>query len=629
MKLPALCLALLAAAPSPVPVQTERGAGEPRRGPAPVDAFHPERDEEVVPAWGGSVSVHLFGQPQNLCYPIENTSYTRWMLYELHENLLQRDWETWEYEPVLATGWDTEDGVVLAGGKDLYGRLEDRGEAWRIEPVSPANPLTEPREVPKKAVEKVERATVYTFHLRDDVRWHDGHAFDAHDVAFSLSIYRNPNVDCDSIRGYYDKIERWEVIDEHTVRVFYAEQYFNVLDVFKDFCILPAHVYDLGDPDNPDHDPDATAEEQGAWINENPHNRHWIGLGPYRLTKWSPEAIEARRFPDYFDPENGGYLDRIRWRHIQNDNTALQALINGDIDFTVRITSDDYFGPATESEAFQEGFYKGYYYVGGFNYTAWNMRRPHLAELSVRVALAHCFDFDEYIRSVAHGLGKQVTGSQFYFGPAYNHEVEPFPFDLERAAELLAEAGWYDRDGNGLIDKDGVDFEIDYLMASGNRSGQLFTQKLQENLEQVGIRLNLVSLELASFMERVLDKDFDAVGLAWSLPIETDPEQLWHSKGAKPGVRGSNRSSVADPYVDELIEEGQRELDDERRHALWRELHRYLYQEVQPYLFRVMFPRKFAMNEDIRGMQTFAIDPGYSIRRWYYPAGTPGTRSSP
>ena len=501
------------------------------------------------------------------------------------------------------------------------------GDAWLVEPVSAGNSLGEPREFPKSDVASVERGTVYTFHLREGVQWHDGHVLDLRDVLFSYGIYANPAVDCDSIRARYTgQILAAEVAGERSVRFFYAQQYFNVLETLADLAILPSHIYDLSDPDNPDHDPDASPEEQARHINENPHNTRWVGLGPYRITDWGQQGVEAERFDGYFDPQNGGYLDRIVWSHIPDDDAAFQALLNGELDFMNRVSTSDYFGEATASEAFTDHLYKGYYYTASYNYCPWNSLRPELSDPKVRIALAHCFDFDEYIRTVCNGLAKQVTGPQFYFGPSYDHDVVPFPYDLDKAEELLAEAGWYDHDGNGIIDKDGVEFEIDYLAVPGSTTVNNFSKKLQENLGRVGIKLNIELVEFATFMERSLGREFDATGLAWNLPLENDPEQLWHSNGAPADVRGSNRAAVADAKVDALIERGQRELDADARHAIWRELHRHLYYEIQPYLFRVTLPRKFGMTKKIRGVQLFPINPGYSIRRWYYPSGSPGTR---
>ena len=611
----------------------QEGVQEPRA--EPLDAFHPARDVAVEPAWGGSVDVHLSVMPKSVNHMIETSSFTRWMQYEMHETLVNLDWEHWDIRPRLVESWDTEDTLILRGGREpgntniVYGALQDEGDDWLVTPVSPAHALQEPVRVPKADVESVERATVFTFHLRHDVKWHDGHPFDAHDVWFTWSCYQNSGVDCDNNRGKFEKALQAEVIDPWTIRFFYAEQYYGVLSSFADFCILPAHLYDLRDPEHPRHDPDATPEEQAKEVNENPHNTDWIGLGPYRMTSWGPRGIEAERFDDYFDPEHGGYLDKIRWRYLQDDSQVITALINGELDFTMRISSEDYFGPATQSEEFQERFYKGYYYVGGFNYVAWNMRRPLFADVRVRKALAHAIDLDEYRRTVANGLAELPTGPMFLHGPAYDRTVERLAYDPAKAEELLSEAGWYDRDGDGIIDKDGLPFEFEYLIPSANSAGRDFSQRLQESLERLGIRMNIVALEWAAFLERVRDREFDGASMAFTVGVpEDDPENLWHSSGAASGVRGSNYPGVADAEVDRLIAQGQRELDDEKRWAIWRQLHRYLYEEVQPYLYYLAPPRKFAMSQRIRGFQAFQVNPGYSIRRWFLPAGTPGTRAT-
>src|SRR5262249_5685012 len=141
----------------------------------------------------------------------------------------------------------------------------------------------------------------------------------------------------------------------------------------------------------------------------------------------------------------------------------------------------------------------------------------------------------------------------------------------------------------------------------------------QESLARIGIRLTFVPLEWNTLMERRASREFDALSLAWVLPYEIDPEQMWHSKWAGKDERSSNFPGLADPEVDALIEQGQRELDPAKRAAIWRKLQARVY-ALQPYLFGFDPPRKFAMSRKIRGMQLVAVDPNYVIRRWYYPA---------
>jgi len=600
-------------------------------GPVPVDLWNPARAEPAEPAWGGTLVIHSEVLPKTLNHALFNSVYASNVLQELHANLIRRDWETWRFEPELCTGWEQADTLVLKDGQRLHGRVSEHDERIVLsgeETGEAHDDAGAERSFSRDQVASVERGTVFTFHLRDDVRWHDGPPFDAQDVRFSVSIAHNPEVGCDWVRPYLLKILSCEVLDAHTVRVTFGEQYFNTLSVFvDDLCILPRHLYDLHDPDHPQHDPEADDRACAREINENPHNTEWVGLGPYHLVSYGEQGIEAERFAGYWDPEHSGWVDRIVWRHIANDQAAFQALLNGELDFSMRISSEQYFGEATGQEAFTRRYCKGYFYLGSFNYTPWNMRRPLLSDLRVRKALAHAMDMRAYVENIAHGLAVLPTGPQCYFGPAYDHDVKRLEFDLDRAAELFAEAGWYDRDGDGVMDRDGKPFAIEMLVQKGNTAAEIFARMYQESLARIGARLELTSVDYATLTKRINERDFDAGGGGWSVDAtENDPVQLWHSSAAAPG--GSNYAGVMDPEVDRMIAEGDRMLDDEARWAKWRELHRYLYENVQPYLYRDAPPKKFALNKAIRGVQFFKVYPGYSLRRWYFPAGTPGTRAT-
>lgn len=616
------------ACPSADPVTHVAGGGDDTvtggPGPAVPDVFYPgfdyKSDELPAPKHGGRVIVHLPAQPKHMNYMLENSTYTRNMLYEAHEFLVHQDWESWVLVPRLAHELVEEDTVVLKGGRGEnnanihFGKVSDGGNHYLVTPVSKDNPLGEPLKVPKDEVESVQYGTAFTFYLRGDVKWHDGHPFDVQDVAFSMECYRNPNVMCDWIRFKMDQLVHYDVLGKDGIRFFYNEQYFLALDTFTSFTILPSHRYNLADPDNPDHDPDASAEKQGTYINEHPNNNEWVGLGPYRITEWSQQQVEAERFEDYFDKSNGGYLDTIRWRHISNDDAAAQALINGEVDFSPRVKTEDYFGELTQRKQFLDTYYKGYFYVGYMGYMGWNMRSPLFEDKLVRQAMGHCYNWKDFLKTYYYGLGMRVSGTIYRYSPSYNESVEVYPFDLEKAEEMLAEAGWYDHDGDGIIDKDGVAFEFEYLTSTGNKSSEAMAQRLQENLAKIGVRMTIATRDWASFLERVNARDFELTSLAWSLPVASDPFQLWHSSLAD--KRTSNHSGVADPEVDRLIEAIQTELDDQKRYGLFRDLHAYLY-DLQPYNFGVNVPRKFAMSKKIRNFQTFPINPGYSIRRWY------------
>ena len=645
-------------------------------GEAAADVFHPDRveGEELTPLFGGRVIVHLASMPKHMNYVTENSAVTTRMLYEVHETLLKQDWEFHDFRPRVASGYQVEDMLVLADGAEvryagakplrvrplgytepfqgyvLYGeitKLADRFDgvsgAYRVAPKSAGgSAMAATVEVSAADCLSIERGCALTFKLRGDVVWHDaegeangeaysikGEKLDAGDVHFSWDLYSNAEVDCDEKRFQFEKISDCEIIDDLTLRFFYQEQHFQTVETIgTSLTLLPSHIYNLKDPQSPWYDANASDSQQANHINENPHNQLWIGVGPYRVVEWNQQFIEAVRFEEYFDQENGGYLDTIRWRYIGDDNTAWQGLMNGELDYFERVKSTDYFGAATEQEEFTSQFYKGYKYLGTYGYTGWNSHRSYLSDKRVRQALAYAFPAEEYLVTNYKNLARRVSGPSPYSSAAYDHSLEPYPYDLEKARELLEEAGYYDTDGNQIVDKDGRDLVIEFMMPSGNDASKNLGLVMQENFAQVGVKVEFAALEWATFLDRMKKREFDGCNLAWVPTLESDPEQLWHSKWGAPEIEGSNNAGVQEPELDALILAGQREIDFEKRQEIWKAIHRYLY-DWQPYLFGFNVPSKFAISKKLRGFQAFAIDPGYSLRRWYYvDPNQPGTRAS-
>ncbi len=634
-------------------------------GPVPVDVFHPERDKASEPRFGGSVVVHVASLPKHMNYVTDNSGTARRMLLPTHETLLIEDWEYHDFRPRLCTSYVAEDLVVLEGdraellerypmarevrvvnrqqGVDapshrdvlaVFGSLapviEDSGSRT-LRPLSKGHPAGGDFTVREADVASIELGAVMSFALRDDVLWHPRadepatHRFDAHDVRFSWEAWHNPAVDCDAKRFQLTTLTDCEVVDDHYVRFFYEQQYSLALRAIgTNLVILPRHVYDLGDPDNPDFAESFTQEEQGNYVNEHPRNRMWIGLGPYRISEWSDQAVVAERFVDadgkalYFDRERAGFLDSIRWRVIPDDTVAMGAVLNDELDYFERMSSEDYFGGLAESEAFQDSHYKGFKYTNAFSYLSWNMYRPKLAEKVVRDALELAFDSEAYRRTGYRGQAQRITGSFPYSSAAYNHGLEVRPFDPAAARDMLDDAGWYDRNGDGTRDKNGVELEIEFLYFGSNPRSSDLGLAMKDNYAEIGVRLVLVGLEWVTLSERMAQRDFDSINLGWLPELESDPEQLWHSTlGGKDDFGTSNHAGVMDELVDKLIADGQRELDRDARMGIWRELHRRLYEDINPYLFLYRPAYRVAISKQLRGVQFFAIDPTYSIRRWH------------
>ena len=630
--------------------QGPQGTG-PGRGSA--DRFHPEvkpGEPVLEAAYGGSLYMHMGSLPQGFNRMLHSTEATKWVTHVVHDSLLHQDWETWALEPRLAESYLIEDALVLkpeaaqrypearqlGRGEQsswrLFGALRESAGGYRLR-AGQADELV----IAREDVQSLERGTVFTFRIRPGILWHDGHGFDEADVLFSWECFQNPHVDASQTRSLYGKLIHAEIPEAGKIRFFYGHQFFSALESVGEMPIIPRHLFDLNDPDlraaQPELVPDggiASLEQVGRFVNENPHNVDWVGLGPYRLSSFDQEGVIAERFDGFWDAHNpryGGYVDRLVWRHIADDKVAFQAALAGEIDLFTRLSSEDYDGAVTASELFKEKLYKGYYYTGTYSYTAWNAHRPYFKDVRVREALALLVDMESFAKAHYQGRSKLVSGPAHYFSKAYNQSVPQPGFDPERAVELLEDAGWYDRDGDGIVDRDGQPFAFEMLHVAGKIGPQLLGAHIQAGLARAGIKLTITTLDFSSLLARMRKLDFDAYQLAWVLDLESDPEQVWHSKWA-PIVGSSNFVNYADRASDELIEAIQVELDVERRMELWNQLHARIASQ-HPYLFGFNNPYKFAMNKRFRGLRTSAMTPGYSALQIYLPKGSPGTRAQP
>lgn len=597
---------------------------QPARASAPLEStvadrfrpgFDPRADSPPAPRRGGKVVVHVEALPRQLNYLLDNSGVTRRILQELHGTLVARDLFTGVHRPQLAESWVVEDTLVRRDGRRLYGELLELGDAWRVVPrSSPAHALSASVDVAKADVARIERGTVYTFRLRPGIRWHDGAPLRVEDFLLTWRLSKIPQVRCDEKRFEFEHLVHAEKLDERSLRFFYDRQYFGAEAVFEALIPLPAHVYDLRDSQHPQPRPDASDVELAQHVNEHPANRRWIGVGPYRLVEFGDEHVEAERVDNGWPAEDAGWFDAIRWRLITDDALAYRALCAGEIDFTSRLLSDDYFRAGSDPE-FTSRAYVGHFYTPRASYIGWNLRKPQLADARVRTALALATDWDGYVQGFYRGLAQRVTAEWFDGGLDYDRELAPLPFDVARARALLAEAGWYDRDGDGFADRDGVPLALEILTQAGSRSGEVFLQRYQETLAQAGVRLDIGAVAWPVLIERVRERQFDGVFKVWVVPIESDPAQRWHSREV--GTGSANETSFADPELDRLIEAYTVELDDARRGATSREIQRRLY-AAQAYNYGVKVPHKFGASLRLRNVRVGPVDPGFRVRDWYF-----------
>ncbi len=446
---------------------------------------------------------------------------------------------------------------------------------------------------------------VITYFLRKGVRFHDGVEFTAADVIFTYQTMVDPKTQTPYGSDYMD-ISECKALDPYTVRVTYKQPFAPALDNF--FAILPKHLL------------------EGKDINKSDFNRHPIGTGPYKFVEWkTDQRIVLEANPDYF----GGapHVKRFVLRIIPNQSSELLELLNGGIDamgaWTSGTLTPEQYKRQTDTPKFSKSYNK--YECDDFVYTyiGWNLKRPMFADKRVRQALTMALDRKAMVDNILFGLGTLCTGPFARVSWAYNPDVAPYPFDIEKAKALLKQAGWEDTDKDGLLDKDyngdkvREPFHFKLITNQGNVSRERVATIVQEQLKAIGIQADIQIVEWTAFLTNYINKrDFDAIVMGWSLSLDPDSYAIWHS--SQTGENQYNFVSYSNPEVDRLIIAGRRTLDFEKRKAIYRRIHA-LIAEDQPYTFLYIPYSLPAVHKRFKGLTVSRVKIGWNPEQWYVP----------
>ena len=424
---------------------------------------------------------------------------------------------------------------------------------------------------------------IYTIYLRKGVLWHDftdpttGERFEnvevtADDFKFFHEVMQNPKIPCEPLRVYYKDLDQIKVLDKYTFQIIWKEPYFMSETLSLGFTPLPRHFYAF-DPDKADKE-----------FNENfERNRMIVGCGPWIFERWEKgKEISLRRNENYYGLKP--HLKRRVIKVIKEPAAQLQALRNGEMDRIGLLPEQ--WDKQTDDKKFTDRFDKFKYFLQVYYYIGYNQRRDLFQDRRTRVALTHLVDRQRIVDEVYLGLARPVTGNFYIDGPYYNHSVKPYPFDSARAKELLADAGWADTDGDGVLDKDGKKFEFVLLTVSGSKTFERIAEIVREDFAKAGILTTINPLEWSVYTERLDEWNFDVCALGWiNTGWEADPYQIWHSSQADL-KKASNHIGFRNAEADSIIETARREFDVEKRIELYHRFHQILHEE-QPYTFLV------------------------------------------
>ena len=433
-----------------------------------------------------------------------------------------------------------------------------------------------------------------TFHLRKGVTWHDGEPFTSADVEFTYLLYINPETPT-SYAEAFKQVTGVETPDPHTFIVHYDKPYAPAL-ISWGTSVHPQHLL------------------AGNDVTKSELARNPIGTGPYKFVEWqSGEKIVLESNSEYF--EGQPYLKRVVYRIIPDISTQFLELQTGSLDFMG--LSPLQFDRQTDTVALKRSYNKYRYLNFGYTYLGYNLNRPLFQDKRVRQALAYAINKQELIDGVLLGYGSVATGPYKPDTWVYNDRVKKYPYSPEKSRQLLAEAGWTDSDGNGILDKNGKEFTFTIVTNQGNDLRAKTGEIIQRRFKEVGVNVKLRIIEWATFLKEFINpSNFDATILGWTGGPEPDQFNIWHS--SKTGPRELNFIGYKNLEVDKALEQGRRVFAQHERKANYDRFQEILAEE-QPYTFLYIGEALPVISKRFRGVKPAPAGVRYNFNQWYVP----------
>lgn len=443
--------------------------------------------------------------------------------------------------------------------------------------------------------------TTWVFNLREGVQFHDGTEFNAEAVKANIERIVDPAV-ASSRANIFEMIEEINVVDDYTVEIiteypFAAlpnylahdaggmvskavidEDYQNALDEAELDMTLD-EFYEQRAAGGAEYEETANevGRATGTIVEQKP-----VGTGYMQFQSRSPgENVVVERFDDYWDEP--AKLDTITFKVVAEDASRIAELESGQSHFIQGFDNAQWERIENHPEMETHPVYNL-----SNEYVGMNTQKGPLEDKRVRQAIGHMVDKDTIMEGIYYGVGRTMKGALQEEILGYNEDLEDLEYNPERAKELLEEAGY----------GDGFDLTI---MTNDTPERVDLAIYLQEELKEVGINLSIEQLEWGAYLEAVSNGEHDLFILGWPNPVG-DPDQgiwpLFHS--SMQGTAG-NRSFFDNAEVDELLEQGRRELDDAKREEIYQEIDKILVEE-QPAVFIRQSQSANAARTEVEGL---------------------------
>lgn len=437
-----------------------------------------------------------------------------------------------------------------------------------------------------------EDGLTYRFELNQKATFSDGRPVRASDVVFTLKKIADPNTQAVQAHDAFASmdVEKTRAVDDHTLEVVFRKRLAAQLLRFNDVLVVPEAVYSAGD-----FSKDFIGKA--------------VGSGPYTLVRRDVgKEVVLQRRKDYWAERP--HIETVIFKVINDHGTAFNALKSGNLDETL-VPSDTWMRERTNPQLTRTIDFQRFYTLN-YNYIAWNNRDPILSDKRVRRAMSMCMPIETVIQELFQGTARAMSGP---FTPdhwAYNPTVQVIRYDPAGAQALLAEAGWKDTNADGVLDKNGKPFDLDLIIMTGSATSKQIGQMAQSELKKVGVHVDIVMMDGAEAIQRLMAGNYQAAYLSWDLDADPDPYGIFHSTQT-PAGGGQNFVFYANAEADRIMDEARVELDASKRKDMYWRLHEIL-AEDQPYTWIVQNSAKWGLNRRVHGV---AASRGFGFFQWY------------
>ncbi|WP_022655481.1 peptide-binding protein [uncultured Desulfovibrio sp.] len=432
------------------------------------------------------------------------------------------------------------------------------------------------------------------FILRKGILWEDGRELTAEDVAFTYKLIIDPATGSPYAEDFL-RIKELRVLDRYRFEVRYEQFFARAVSSWMN-PILPKHIL------------------EGQNIRETLFARKPVGAGPYRLKSWeSGSRITLTASPTYFDGKP--HISEVVYRIIPDGATMFMETRAGRLD--VMDLSPLQYLRQTSGPFWEERFHKYRYLASVYVFLGFNLEHPFFKDVRVRRAVSMAINRDEIVRGVLLGQGVPAFGPFKPGSWAYHPTLKPVARDVAAARALLAEAGFRDTDGDGVLDKDGRPLAFTILTNQGNEQRILTAMAIQSQLQAVGIDVRIRTVEWAAFIREFVNKGrFDAVILGWTITQDPDIFQIWHSSQAHDG--GLNFTHYKNLELDRLLEAARATPDQAARTRLYAKVQEILADD-QPYCFLFVPYALPVVQRRFMGIRPTLAGIMYNFDKWWVP----------